>query len=204
MTSFTYWLQCGLLTAITCTSLCACTAAYNHTIIAKIEHKDIIATRALIDIVLQRLSVADKVALSKWDSGKPVEDLVREQAVIETTQRDAIHYGLDAHQASRFIADQIEASKLIQYALLAAWRRTGTAPTTPREDLVNTIRPQLDRLQTQLLQRLASIPMQADLDYCARTIAHATEIYTKQNHLDPLHSIALDRALAHICVAAHP
>lgn len=203
MAPFTHWLQRSLLAAITCTNLYSCTAAYNSHVIAKVEHKDTVAIGTLIDIVMQRLSVADKVALSKWDSGKPVEDLVREQAIIETTQRDATRYGLDAHQASRFMADQIEASKLIQYALLATWRRAGAAPAIPREDLTNTIRPQLDHLQTQLLQRLANIPVQADPDHCVRTIAHATEIYIKQNYLDMLHSIALDRALAHICFARH-
>lgn len=204
MTSFTHWLQYGLLAAITWTGLYSCTAPYNNPVTAKVEHKDTIATRALIDIVMQRLSVADKVALSKWDSGKPVENLAREKAVIETTQRDAMRYGLDAHQASRFMADQIEASKLIQCALLATWHRAKAAPTMPREDLANTIRPQLDRLQTELLQRLARIPVQADPDHCVRTIAHATEAHIKQNHLDMLHSIALDRALAHICAPTHP
>lgn len=47
-------------------------------------------TSSVIDPLLQaiseRLSIADQVALSKWDSGKAVEDPPRERQVISAAQ----------------------------------------------------------------------------------------------------------------------
>lgn len=89
----------------------------------------------LIQTVSERLSIADQVALTKWDSGKPIQDSLREQQVIANAAKLAPAYKLNAEEVSQFLAAQIEANKLVQYTLLANWRAAGKAPNTARPDL---------------------------------------------------------------------
>ncbi|WP_256218077.1 gamma subclass chorismate mutase AroQ [Burkholderia contaminans] len=89
---------------------------------------------ALLDLTAARLRIARQVALSKWDSGKPVEDLSRESEVIAAAVKEARANGVPAKLADHFFTDQIEANKLVQYALLAEWRRSDHAPDDARAD----------------------------------------------------------------------
>src|SRR6201991_1863909 len=108
---------------------------------------DGLAFLPLLDMTVARLHIARQVALSKWDSQKPVEDLPREAQVIQAAVDDARARGVPPLLASHFFADQIEANKLVQYGLLAQWHRAGRAPDEKRVDLAKDIRPELDRLQ---------------------------------------------------------
>lgn len=110
----------------------------------------------LLDTIGERLAIADQVALSKWDSHKPVEDRLREREVIAAAVAQAPAYKLTDDTVEAFFAAQIEANKLVQYAHLSDWRLQGKAPDSPRPDLVGKIRPQLDQLQNHLLQQLAN------------------------------------------------
>jgi chorismate mutase len=105
----------------------------------------------LVETSARRLLIAKQVALVKWDSGAAVEDLPREAQVIRDTVRDSDSRGLDSTSVSNFFKAQIEANKVIQYSLLADWRRSGRAPAHAPIDLVATIRPELDRVQTALI-----------------------------------------------------
>jgi chorismate mutase len=82
----------------------------------------------LLDMTAARLHIARQVALSKWDSHKPIEDLPREADVIEAAAEEARAVGVPTQLATHFFADQIEANKLVQYALLAQWHGEGRAP----------------------------------------------------------------------------
>jgi chorismate mutase len=69
--------------------------------------------------------------------------------------KDGNARGLDPTSVSNFFKAQIEANKVIQYSLLADWRRSGSTPAHATIDLVATIRPELDRVQTALIAELA-------------------------------------------------
>jgi len=155
----------------------------------------------LVDAAAQRLTIADQVALAKWDSGKAVEDRPREQQVIAAAVAQSAGSGVESDWVARFFADQIEASKLVQYVLQADWRRAGGAPATPRASLVNEIRPQLDRLQGALLQSLAASAVQRGQQDCSVRLAKLAGSYTQRHNVDAVHAMALDRALASVCVA---
>src|ERR1700761_1052799 len=73
--------------------------------------------RALVETSEQRLQIARKVALAKWYSKTPVEDPFREALVIAKAAKDASTAGLPPIQAEQFFKAQIEANKLVQYAL---------------------------------------------------------------------------------------
>lgn len=109
----------------------------------------------LLDLIARRLALADAVARSKWNSGAPVEDLPREQAIVDAIGREAPRYGLTPAFAMDFFRAQIEASKVAQRALLAQWRVEARPPFADAPDLQRDVRPQLDALTPQLLDALA-------------------------------------------------
>ncbi len=82
----------------------------------------------LVEMSARRLAIAEQIALAKWDSGTPVEDASREAEVIASAVKMGESRGLDQATASNFFRAQVEANKLVQYSLLAEWRRLGKAP----------------------------------------------------------------------------
>lgn len=154
------------------------------------------ALDALLTVIGQRLALADPVALSKWDSGKPVEDLPREQQVIDGAGARAVEFKLQRNDVQQLFRAQIEANKLVQNALLAQWHAAGAAPDLPRRSLADDIRPQLDILQTRLLQAYAAfLPLRSDSHCQARLDA------ARRQHLsDPLHDQAMLRATRDLCI----
>ncbi|MBK5351082.1 chorismate mutase [Pseudomonas sp. TH41] len=144
----------------------------------------------------ERLIIADLVALTKWDSGKPIQDSTREALVIANAREMAIDRKLDPDEVAELTAAQIEANKLVQYGLLAQWQAADKAPDTPRPDLVNEIRPRLDELQNLLLQQYAAFaPYRKDPD-CPSWLGTARAGLIK----DQLHGQALIRASGELCV----
>ncbi|WP_157768499.1 gamma subclass chorismate mutase AroQ, partial [Burkholderia ambifaria] len=103
----------------------------------------------LVESIAARLQTAYPVALSKYDSGKAVYDKAREAQVIANAQGAAPACKIALEDAAAVFNDQIEASKVAQYALLNDWRRAGQAPSTQRQPLED-IRTELDRLQGEM------------------------------------------------------
>ena len=150
----------------------------------------------LLNSIAERLAIADQVALSKWDSKKPVEDRPREREVIAGAVAQAAQYPLAAAEVEQFFSAQIEANKLVQYARLSTWHLQGRAPDTPRQDLAGQIRPQLDQLQKRLLQQLADFSPQRTDRQCPQWLARANQASSS----DPLRRLAMVRATAELCV----
>jgi chorismate mutase len=146
------------------------------------------------------LHIARQVALAKWDTRKPVEDLPREAKVIEAAADEARALGVPPVLATHFFSDQIEANKLVQYGLLAQWRRDGRAPDERRVDLAKDIRPQLDNLQEKFIRALADTTALRAQPDCDAQLARATQEYVSSHALDELYALAMDRALARVCV----
>ena len=150
----------------------------------------------LLNSIAERLEIADQVALSKWDSHKPVEDKKREQEVIASVASQAPSYKLDPAAAEQFFSAQIEANKLVQYTHLSDWQFLGKAPDDPRPDLVKQIRPRLDQLQKTLLQQLADFTPQRTDPQCPQWVTQA--VHEPQN--DPMRQLAMIRATAELCI----
>ncbi|WP_095048038.1 MULTISPECIES: chorismate mutase [unclassified Pseudomonas] len=154
--------------------------------------------KPLLETLNERLNIGDLVALTKWDSGKPIQDSPREAQVIANARTLATERQLDAEDVAQLIAAQMEANKLVQYGLLAQWQASGAAPDTPRPDLGKQIRPRLDELQTRLLQQYADFaPYRHDAN-CPAWLAKARSGLTH----DALHELALTRATGELCVRA--
>lgn len=155
--------------------------------------------QSLVETSARRLTITEQVALAKWDSGGAVEDLPREAQVITSAVKMGESKGLDEASVAYFIRAQIEASKVVQYSLLADWRRAGKAPNHEPINLVETIRPELDRLQMTLITELADTKVIRSNKPCLPEVAEAVGKYVSAHHLEPLQAIALDRAMAAAC-----
>lgn len=152
----------------------------------------------LLETLNERLNIGDLVALTKWDSGKPIQDSPREAQVIANARTLASERKLDPEDVAQLLAAQMEANKLVQYGLLAQWQAVGAAPDTQRPDLARQIRPQLDELQTRLLQQYADFTPYRQDPNCPAWLAEARSGLTK----DALHELALTRATGELCVRA--
>jgi chorismate mutase len=176
-------------------SIFATDRVYPQNTIDKLQH--------LVEISAQRLAIAEQVALAKWESGMPVDDVPREERVIASAIRAGESRGLDQAAVSNFFRAQIEANKLVQYSLLADWRRVGKAPDHPPANLANTIRPELDQLETALIAELAETAGIRANASCRADIAKAVGKYVLEhkNRFTALRAIALDRAMAASCTS---
>jgi chorismate mutase len=77
----------------------------------------------LLLLMQQRLQTAEDVARIKWNSGAPIEDVARENAIVEQAGAEATRYGVRWETAREFLRAQIEASKVIQRARFAEWSK---------------------------------------------------------------------------------
>jgi chorismate mutase len=146
----------------------------------------------LLDLIGQRLALAEDVARSKWNSGAPVEDLAREQEIVDAIGVDALKYGLDPGLAKTFFQAQIEASKIVQNARLAEWRAAQLPKFANAPDLQRDIRPQLDRLTPALLDALArALPALHARDARKRLEARAAVDAAHAAAIAPLRSSAV-------------
>lgn len=139
------WLALALVAIVS--SGCATTASFTPVETASVDR--------LLGLMKERLDTAPEVARSKWNSRAPIEDLPREQQIVDEVSRQAADYGLDPQVARSFVVGQIEASKVVQKALHAEWTARGQPPFAMVADLGRDIRPVLDRLTPMMMQALA-------------------------------------------------
>jgi chorismate mutase-like protein len=140
----------------------------------------------------QRLLLAQDVARAKWNAKAAIEDLPREEQVIAAAVRQGATLGLPEAWVRTVFRAQIDASKTVQRALYRRWEAEGIIRFDDAPDLAKTIRPQLDRLTTQLLRSMAD--NQALLHDGGRQTDVAAALHALQARaLDPA---AADRALA--------
>jgi chorismate mutase len=149
----------------------------------------------LVETSARRLAFAEQVALAKWDSGTPVEDAAREAQVIASATKAGESKRLDPAWVSNFFKVQIEANKIIQYLLIAEWRRQGKAPDHTPVSLAGAIRPQLDKVQDVLIAELAEAAEIRASASCRTDIAKAIDNYVSahKNSFSATKTIALTR-----------
>lgn len=154
----------------------------------------------LVQDMAMRLQTAYPVALSKWDSGKLVYDAAREAQVIANVEAAAPEYKLTTEDAASIFRDQIEANKMLQYALLDDWRHAKEAPAAPHQPLP-AIRKELDRLQVTIMHELHEIDALRDKQDCQTQVAKSVERVAgeKRFGFDVQHRSALNRAVANVC-----
>jgi chorismate mutase-like protein len=112
----------------------------------------------LVDLMAQRLDLAREVAWTKFQSGAPISDPARENALIHDLAARAVKAGFSTSGTLIFFSAQIAASRQVQAELIDAWKRGAPRPTTKQLDLKIEIRPRLDAVSDQLLSAFLARP----------------------------------------------
>lgn len=143
------------------------------------------ANQAEIDEVLKlvekRLTIMHEVARIKWNQQIPIEDLPREEQLLALLVSKAT---IDKEWTRAFFQAQFNAAKMIQRNDFALWSEQKKAKFDNTLDLKDDIRPYLDRLSSDLLEKLAKIyqskapdnllyPRPADIDEAVWLVAIA-------------------------------
>ncbi|MGW1954923.1 chorismate mutase [Streptomyces sp. NPDC001920] len=153
----------------------------------------------LTDLFTERLLLADKVAAAKYGTDKPIDDPVREQQILADAGARATGLGLDAGEVRSVFRDQIEANKLVQRALYARWDAHPGERPTERPDLVKEVRPELDRITTELLGALVRTQRLRAAPSCGPLLGVAAARSAYGRGLDVPHVAGLVRALPSVC-----
>ncbi|MFE7843379.1 chorismate mutase [Streptomyces sp. NPDC057474] len=153
----------------------------------------------LTDLFAERLLVADKVAAAKYGTATPIDDPVREKAILDDVAARAVGLGLDPDAVTAVFRDQIEANKLVQRGLYARWDAHPEERPTERPDLVKEVRPVLDRITTQLLGALQETAFLRAGASCEPRLRVAAMRSSYGHRLDRLHGEGLVRALPSVC-----
>ena len=96
----------------------------------------------------------EDVGAYKAQNKIPIEDVEREKIVLSKAKELAAAHGLDHNSMERFFIAQISAAKAIQYRYRAELL-TREIPTKPI-DLQSDIRPELDRLDSDIVKLFAT------------------------------------------------
>jgi chorismate mutase len=110
---------------------------------------------SLFQAIAERLSYMEDVGAYKAQNQIPVEDVEREKIVLSNAKELAAAHGLDPDSMERFFIAQISAAKAIQYRYKAELL-TREIPTRPI-DLQSHIRPELDRLGSDIVKLFATV-----------------------------------------------
>ena len=107
-------------------------------------------------VMNERLALMEDVARTKWNTKAAIEDLPREQQIIDGLKSQAQALGVPGPWAERFFRAQIEAAKVIQRDAFAQWEKAGAGKFERVPDLATELRPKLDALTPRLLRELAA------------------------------------------------
>jgi chorismate mutase len=106
----------------------------------------------LVELVIQRLALAQDVAAAKYGSGVPIDDPVRELKVFQSAAHTLNDVRLYEQIGIQFFRDQIEASKVIQRGLHHRWYRHPDEVPAANPDLAAEVRPKLDQITTEIIR----------------------------------------------------
>jgi chorismate mutase len=155
----------------------------------------------LTDIAVRRLLLGDKVAAAKFGTGRPVDDPAREREELGSVAVLARNAGIDPDAGVRFFQAQIEANKMVQRGLHALWAAHPGLRPGERPDLAAEVRPELDRITTEIMRELrATRHVRGATEECRVLLLRARLAVEPRVRLDTLHREALSVALRPICV----
>lgn len=112
-----------------------------------------VSLSALSGALNERMQVMKVVAGYKAQHHLPIEDLPREQVVLDHMLQNAEQAGLEPHSVEPFVHALMNASKAVQYRYRADWLSVPDSDR-PIPDLAET-RQQIEKLDTQLLTAIS-------------------------------------------------
>lgn len=109
----------------------------------------------LLHLVQLRLELSADVARAKWNTGRAIDDPVRERELLDRMVA-ARPPGVPKERVREFFRAQIEASKQVQRELHEQWRAAGQQSFGEGPDLAQ-LRPELDQVSLDLLRTLEEL-----------------------------------------------
>jgi len=110
----------------------------------------------LVELMGDRLILAWEIAWAKYRDGLPVLDRRRERESFRAIEAQAIKLGVPADRARAFFKAQFAASRALQSELIQKWKQGQSLPTRPPRSLERDLRPQMDRINSELVVQLAA------------------------------------------------
>lgn len=111
-------------------------------------------SNGIFELINQRLTYMQDLALFKVRNHSAVEDLIREQQVLEKALVDAQQAGLQPDSIADFFQAQMDAAKAIQYRYMAEW--LSASPENKKyRDLASEVRPKLLELGDQIVIQIS-------------------------------------------------
>jgi chorismate mutase len=110
---------------------------------------------ALVELAAKRLMLAVDVAAAKFVTGQQVDDLAREQEILDWAARGLGQAEPGAGARVAFFRDQIVANKIIQRGLLARWRCHPEDFPGQSRSLTADVRPVLDTINRHMVLLLS-------------------------------------------------
>ena len=127
------------------------------------------AVARVFDIADQRLSLMPGVAATKWQTHAPIADPERERVVIRHAGELAAPLGLAPEPVERVFEIQVRLARDWEERLTDEWQTRGFKFAGPIPDLAKDVRPQLDRVTSELLRALyLAAPVLKRPDFIAR------------------------------------
>lgn len=112
------------------------------------------SANTVFELIGERLSHMEAVALYKAKHQRAIEDTNREAIVVAKAIANADLIGLDGESTARFFQAQISAAKAIQYRYRAQWMSQPNLEDLKIKDLDNEIRPALIKLGNEISQSI--------------------------------------------------
>lgn len=109
----------------------------------------------LLELMIQRLEIAQNVAWVKFVNHMAVSDPKRESEMLAALVERGHAMGVSEQRVTQFFTAQIAASRRYQEDLMYRWKRGATLPALPPQDLKRDIRPKLDAINSEMLSELA-------------------------------------------------
>lgn len=113
------------------------------------------ASPRLLELMIQRLEIAQNVAWVKFVNHMQVSDPKRESEMLAALVERGRAMGISEQRVTKFFTAQIAASRRYQEDLIYRWKRGATLPVLPPQDLKRDIRPKLDAINSEMLTELA-------------------------------------------------
>lgn len=151
-----------------------------------------------VELLSQRLALAEDVAKSKWNNGSQIHDPERAESVLRSAVNQARENNLDEIYIRNVFQDQIAASESVQYSLFSHWSLDrGTNP--PVGD-IDSVRVKLTDLTDDIINSLKKINREGTgKGQCSVEIAAATERKIQINQWHDGRGDALRFATERVC-----
>lgn len=157
------------------------------------------AVRALVRLATERVAAADAVAAAEWGTDRPVDDPVREKALLDAVDAQAAREGVDQDVVRRVFEDRIEADKEVRRALRERWEEDPELLPARRPAPADRTRPVPDPSDQRLLAAVRGAVSLLSGPRCETVLDRDKALVARSAGLDAVHGDGLDRALAHAC-----